>query len=71
MTIKDFSLPEKALFILMFERSGCDYEEFCRSAWRERQLRRRELPQSKTILNWREKFLETGSLERRPYNRDR
>jgi len=70
MTIKDFSLPEKAQFILMSERNGCDYDQFCRAAWQEKNLRRRDLPQPKTLQNWRMKFLETGSLERRPYSRD-
>ena len=71
MTRHDYSLPEKARFILLYERNKRDYEEFCLSARRELNLRRHALPPLRTLQHWLEKFEETGSLERRPYYRDR
>ena len=68
---RNLTPAEKAKFVLFFERNDCDYEKFRLAARREWNLRDSNLPAKQTLKDWRAQLLETGSLERRPYHRER
>ena len=69
--MKLFTLPEKARFVLLYERSGRDYEEFRLAARRKWNLRDWNLPPRSTLNDWVKKFEETGSLEAKTPVRER
>jgi Helix-turn-helix domain (DUF4817) len=68
---REFSLPERAKFVLLYERCQRSYEEFRLAARRNWDLRDPDLPPRQTLDCWIHKFEETGHLERVPYHREK